>query len=293
SSKGSITLEIEGGYEPYNVVWDTGTEAPYLKNLASGTYTATLTDAGNCKLTRSFTLTEPKEILKLEPKVTLPKCFGDKNAEIQLKASGGTSPYTYKIGNVPDSIRINLAEGTYMVRVTDSQQCMVTDSVIIKSPRKLAVQTNLRNTLPTYQTGSIETCVTGGMPPYSYAWDDRNTKSDRYFLAQGPYSLIVTDFNECYITIQSKIAVSNPKVFELIPNKNELPVFNPDSPVGSCKISAPYAIKIFNSQGISIALYQHSENKFDVQGSNLLPGLYHYLVFDKYGNAVYKANFFI
>ncbi len=56
---GSITLTITGGLNAYTILWGDNTSALTLSNKGAGTYSVTVTDAGGCSVSQSFTLADP------------------------------------------------------------------------------------------------------------------------------------------------------------------------------------------------------------------------------------------
>ena len=61
---GSISVTgLINGTEPYSYNWNNGAITPELNGLCAGEYSLTLTDAANCSLQQSFTITEPGEII--------------------------------------------------------------------------------------------------------------------------------------------------------------------------------------------------------------------------------------
>ncbi len=59
-----------------------------------------------------------------------------------------------------------------------------------------------------FDDGSMETSVTGGLPPYAYQWNDESASQHRTDLTQGTYMVTVTDAKECTATGQVSITGS-------------------------------------------------------------------------------------
>ena len=55
-SDGAISLEVTGGFEPYNYVWSNGKISDSIGSLPEGAYTVTITDANNCSVLKSYDL---------------------------------------------------------------------------------------------------------------------------------------------------------------------------------------------------------------------------------------------
>lgn len=56
---GTASVTVSGGTAPYTYSWSNGQTGTSLASLAKGSYTLTVTDANNCTVTQSFTITEP------------------------------------------------------------------------------------------------------------------------------------------------------------------------------------------------------------------------------------------
>jgi len=58
-SNGSISQSVSGGTGSKTYSWSNGATTRDISNLTAGTYTVTITDANNCTITKSATVTEP------------------------------------------------------------------------------------------------------------------------------------------------------------------------------------------------------------------------------------------
>lgn len=56
TNDGAIALNIEGGTPPYSYKWSNGSEFPFIKDLASGSYTITITDQRDCDVSRTYNI---------------------------------------------------------------------------------------------------------------------------------------------------------------------------------------------------------------------------------------------
>ena len=56
---GAASVTVSGGTAPYTYSWSNGQTGNSLTSLGKGTYAVTITDANNCTVTQSFTITEP------------------------------------------------------------------------------------------------------------------------------------------------------------------------------------------------------------------------------------------
>ncbi|MBL7773382.1 MAG: gliding motility-associated C-terminal domain-containing protein, partial [Chitinophagaceae bacterium] len=103
--------------------------------LASGSYTITVTDASGCSTTTAFTMIEPPAITVQISQVINSVCNVSELGSIQSSAFGGNGALTFTL--LPPNITNitgyfdQLLPGKYQVVVTDSKNCMKGDSVEI------------------------------------------------------------------------------------------------------------------------------------------------------------------
>jgi Zn-dependent metalloprotease len=206
---GSIDLTVSGGTTPYTYVWSNAATSQDLTNLTAGKYVVTITDGNNCTLKDSATITEPTLLVSSIVAVNV-KCKNGNNGSIDLSVSGGTTPYTYVWSNAATSQDLtNLTAGKYVVTITDGNNCVRKDSVVITEPTLLT-----SSITPTHvkckngNNGSIDLTITGGTTPYTYVWSNAATSQDLSNLTAGKYVVTVTDGNNC--TIKDSVVITEP-----------------------------------------------------------------------------------
>lgn len=128
---GSIALSFPApGQQPYTIEWSTGDIGfTTLNNLASATYTATITDANNCWDVIEEFVSEPAEL-----EVNLEAFASSSNSDgaINLTVSGGTTPYSFTWSNGATTQNIqNLDEGNYQITITDLSGCTLEKRVFL------------------------------------------------------------------------------------------------------------------------------------------------------------------
>ncbi|MCR6640819.1 MAG: SprB repeat-containing protein [Sporocytophaga sp.] len=125
AANGVINItSVTGGTAPYTYTRNGAPATQNNINLAAGTHNIRVTDANGCFKDSSFTLTQPAA-MALTATVTNPDCNGAANGVINITSvTGGTAPYTYnRNGATYTQNNINLAAGTYKIRVTDANGC--------------------------------------------------------------------------------------------------------------------------------------------------------------------------
>lgn len=196
NADGRLTVSAEGGQGPYTYSWSTGCDESTIDKLPEGNYTVTVTDTqGN-----EVTLTEVVEAMShmtFSALTANPTCSGAANGTIQLLVSGGVEPYTYQWNTGATTKNItNLTGGSYRVTVTDSLGCAKDTVIQLVNP---FISISGQPTRPGcgQSTGQIDVSVSGGAPPYTYAWSNGATTEDITGLSTGLYSITVSDANAC------------------------------------------------------------------------------------------------
>ncbi|MBK8501989.1 MAG: choice-of-anchor D domain-containing protein [Saprospiraceae bacterium] len=144
---GSIKVTASNATPGYQVSWSgpgsgdpAGTEIATsggmytISSLAAGTYMVTVTDATGCSRISSTTVSTAAP-LSLSTQVLDADCPGQSSGEIDLTASNGVAPYSYSWSHLPGSPdpedQIGLANGMYLVTVTDQAGCTATTSATV------------------------------------------------------------------------------------------------------------------------------------------------------------------
>lgn len=202
NATGAITTTTTGGTPPYIYLWSTGAATPNISNLAAGIYSLTVTEANGCEVVKVFPVSQPAELVATATG-SGPDCAGTPTGSASVSAAGGTPPYTYLWSNGATSPMIsNLMAGAYSVTVTDANQCTDVASVTLTAPQPLNVNLLTQDVLCFGEAnGSASASVSGGTPPYTYAWSNGGSGASIGNLTAGSYSLTVTDVNGCSETL--------------------------------------------------------------------------------------------
>ncbi len=209
ASDGSSTATVSGGVGAYNYAWQGGQSAATAQGLAANTYNLTITDANGCTLEASTTIGEPAEAVMALANQTQRGCFGQRDNEAMVMASGGAgASYTYLWSNgQTESTATGLDPISYSVTVTDANGCEATATII---PEDLEQINFLVIPEPPscngYNDGRLGVNeISGGagsvLNDYSFVWSNGATGPTAGNLAGGvTYSVTVTDSRGCTAT---------------------------------------------------------------------------------------------
>jgi gliding motility-associated-like protein len=218
ASTGSVKANVSGGVAPYNYNWAKylepgvvidGNGTDFIYNLGVGYYTLSLTDALGC-VYRDTVLVESTTDMEISVINTVSvTCLGRNDGQAEVTIVNGQSPYTIiwangDINNTTETSFINtqLYQGNQIVRVIDANGCEQVTSFTV--PTGNALYVSLRS-YPDVggdvaDFGFVEAGAVGGIPPYSYNWEDAegNNIGTSYVITNlnyGWYYVTVTDAN--------------------------------------------------------------------------------------------------
>lgn len=204
ADEGSIDITVSGPNAPFTYKWSNGFNTEDLSNVPAGTYKLTIRDVYHCRHDEIFDITQPSEIKIDSIEISSPQCAGDNIASLSLSLSGGAQPYTLYVNQedcvlvegvwVCDSLEVGLAS----IVITDASGCILEDSIIISEPQAIEIILDASGGMCHGDSlGSINSFITGGLPPYSFNWSTGDITQDLRNLAAGEYQLTVSDSNDC------------------------------------------------------------------------------------------------
>lgn len=198
-SDGMVQVFPMGGQGPYAFNWSTGDTVFAVGNLGGGTYSVTVTDQNGCASSTSLMVGEPP-VLTASYQVTELKCAGDGTGAIDVSPSGGVGNYRYSwsTGDTTQDLTA-LSGGTYTLNMTDGNGCTYMKSLTVFEPSQLMLSLFEVPATSGNKDGSATASPSGGVPPYSYLWNDSamQTSATANGLAGGWYTVVVTDSNGC------------------------------------------------------------------------------------------------
>jgi hypothetical protein len=133
---GKIKLAVSGGTLPYTFAWSNGATADSIENVASGTYSVTVSDAASCSVTFSYFLNQTNTNWSYYVYVNSTPANCATNGTATATPFGGTGPYTYLWNTTPPQITqtaTGLATGYVTVTVTGNDGCTRTGSAYIQT----------------------------------------------------------------------------------------------------------------------------------------------------------------
>ncbi len=201
---GTLICIPAGGVTPYAYSWNTGCTSASCNNACAGTYTIVVTDANNCTVSSTTTVTQPSPVV-LSMFTQAAHCFHSDGSD-SVSASGGTPVYAYSwspgVGSALSAYHA-IPPGMYVVTVTDKKGCAIKDSIQVPNTSGVvaSIVGTTANTCFGGSNGAAQGAGTGGTFPYSFSWTPGTSVSDTALnLPAGSYTIQVSDAKGCNST---------------------------------------------------------------------------------------------
>ncbi|TNE60996.1 MAG: T9SS type A sorting domain-containing protein [Bacteroidetes bacterium] len=258
ATDGSIELTVDGGTPGYTYQWSNGATTQNLVNVAAGDYTVTITDSNSCTQTTAATVGQATSLV-VSVLADPVSCFGAADGEATATVGGGTPGYTYLWSNNATTEMITgLTAGLYTVTVTDEAGCSQTSQTTVSQPAAVNAALVVDNVACNGETnGQIDLTVSGGTPPYAFAWSNGSADEDIDALAAGTYTATITDVNGC--TYSSSATVTEPAAL-VVDTRFEVTSCPDETPVGNLSITVSGGTPIYTY------LWSNGSNSPEPQG---------------------------
>lgn len=278
NNTGSATVTVSGGTGNYEYLWSDSLAqiSATAVFLPAGTYTVIVTDEGGCQITGDVEVTQP-DLLEINFDITDALCKDESNGAATAVPQGGTEPYEYawETGAMEETAE-GLAEGSYVVSVTDARGCEAEATVDIGEPAE-AVSVMLDQTVQgcfgQSENEAIATPSGGTGTNYTYTWSDGQISQTAVSLDSLVYAVTVTDENGC--TAENTIELQDLTEIDFIINTVRPSCFGyTDGSMGANLVEGG------SGSGYT---YQWSTNQFTSVINNLSAGIYTVTVMDSQG----------
>lgn len=265
---GFMSLNIDGGVNPYSILWTPGGLNGLAQNsLSQGQYNIKISDSIGCTSNISATITEPAQ-LNIQLNITDASCDYSCDGSIYSQLSGGVAPYQYIwspviYGNVVNANQV--CPGDYMLKIIDSHNCV--DSAIAQV--------------------SYSTQILADFDYYFSTDFSQSYLGDFTFTGFGAQNFL-WDFGDSYSSIlenpSHKFPDDNTYRVELMVNSGS-PYFCVDTMVKLVKVLPPFNIFIptaFTPNG------DGRNDYFEVIASRVKD--YHIYIYNRWGQMVFQGN---
>lgn len=276
-SNGSITIHTTGGIPPYTFqINQKGFQSDSIfPGLVSGPYQIMVRDANACFKTDSVAVQNPARLSAIYTSQK-PLCVNDSNGSITINSVTGKQPFKYAINNgalQSSNIFTGLPSHPFLITITDSNHCMVSDSVTIPKTARISANYTIKQTnCFGGNDGEIRIAPLSGKVPFTYSLNNQPFQSAHLYtgLQASFYLVTLKDSNNC--THIDSVIVTQPTVLSYVKNKTEITCFNAND--GSISLTpgggtAPYQV-----------LFDSVLHPVPATLSSIKPGHYRYQLID-------------
>lgn len=247
-------------------------ESPVFDSLGPGDYTVYALDAFGCMFEESISIGNSTSPNILEAFANPDNCGDGVGVVSVMVEEGSAGPVLYSIddGENQESPQFsNLFGGSYNIRIVDSDGCQ--DSILVEvdsTARIRDVSFNINHPicdpeLPNLANGAIEVAAVGGTGQFNYTLNNEgNPQTSNIFdqLIPGIYDITIVDEFGCIAN--ASVSLDEPRCPVWIPN-----VFSPNKDA----INDYFNIATINNYNL---------------------GINRYIIFDRWGNKVFKSENF-
>ncbi|MEJ5268080.1 MAG: gliding motility-associated C-terminal domain-containing protein [Bacteroidales bacterium] len=227
SSNGSAQVIVTGGTPNYSYLWSNSASSQTSQsanNLSAGSHSVTVTDSNGCTVSANISITQPEQLNISTVVNNNVSCYGFTNGSATAIANGGVPGYNFLWNDPSGTIGPNanqLPFGTWTVSVTDQNSCSAQTQVTISQPPQLnasVVSNNVR--CFGESNGYIIVTASGGTvgtEGYNYLWNISGNGNVPYAqnLVAGSYTVIVSDLNNCSLSVTTQITQPDPLIVTL------------------------------------------------------------------------------
>jgi len=210
-------------YNPFTWLTNNSVNCSYTFTSAGTYYINHTVVNGGCPDTKAITLVV---INCASPTVTASGstvCAGS-CAVVNASGTGGLSPYTYSWNTGATTGSINpcpTVSTSYTVKITDASGATGTASAFVTvSPAINVVASNTNVSCNGGTNGIVVASASGGISPYTYSWSSGQSSQAVSGLAQGSYTVKVTDSKGCSRTLVTVLTEPSVLVATVISSTN-------------------------------------------------------------------------
>ncbi|NCC87637.1 MAG: T9SS type B sorting domain-containing protein [Clostridia bacterium] len=216
---GQVVVTPQGGTSSYSIIWEDGSTDFTNSNIPVTTnFAYTIIDEHSCVYTNDVYV-DAAPIFEVIAAATDISCYNENNGSAEVSSiTGGLPQLSYLWSNGENTPQIqNLSPGTYRISVSDANNCVATDDVLVAEPEEIQLDIQATNALCSGVPGSVIVNATGGVGTLSYLWSmNGETTSSVGAVEPGIHSVSVTDANNCGADASVEVLTSGTITAEII-----------------------------------------------------------------------------
>lgn len=211
---GRINIITEGGTGFHNFVWSNGQTTSEIEKLISGEYGYSITDEKGCNIDGTIVLNEPEQLKITLDTIINPICAEVGNGYISIKISNAVGDYSVLWSNEVNTLENHsLFAGKYKVLVSDTNNCMASDSFTITAGARFMIPNAVIDHVKCYgeSTGSAYILPDEQL---KYEWSTGSFGPAINKVKSGNYSVTATDRNGCK-SLPESFTISQPPPLQI------------------------------------------------------------------------------
>lgn len=228
-ANGTASVKGTGGVRPYTFTWSGGTvssttdSTSAVSGLSTGTYTVTVSSAGNpsCFATATVIVNQPSDMI-LTITTTPAACGQAIGSATVTGVTNGTAPFSYlwSGGTTPtQSSTGGLSASSYTVQVTDFYGCTKTGTANVPSVGgpTVTISNSVNVTCNGAANGTATASGSGGTGALTYLWASGVAPFNQPAingLGPGIHTVSVTDANNCVST--ANVTITQPAAINIV-----------------------------------------------------------------------------
>ena len=221
----------------------------------------------------------------ISTEITSVSCNGGSDGAINLTVTAGVPSYGFAWSNSDTTEDISgLSAGLYTVTIIDGDGCPYFDSVMVVEPTALVLMTTVIADTANAGIGAASVAVTGGTPPYAYAWNGAAGSADTTGLTVGTYQVVITDANGCVdsasVMVDDIVGITE---IDFLSNLSISP--NPTTGM------AGLAVELTKNAEVSVSVYSIRGELIETIAKENTNQLNHQIDLSNYANGLYFVRF--
>lgn len=195
---GSVDLTVTGA-GPFTFQWSNGASSEDLTDVPPGTYSVLVSDANFCLGTAEVTVASNNVPINISGTPTANTlCGSTSNGALDITIDPpGTYDIEWSNGETTEDLT-DLSAGTYEVTISSGADCESTASFTVEDDVEAPeISEDITAAICNEANGEINLTISGGTDPYTFEWSNSSTEEDQAGLLPGPYTVTVTDANDC------------------------------------------------------------------------------------------------
>ncbi len=214
TANGGIHLTISSS-SAYTILWSNGASGEDLQNILPGTYDVVITTSAGCTSNVSVEVPNMNSNFAVSSVIKEDASCTQFTGSIDLTiVPAGSYSFQWSNGATTEDLN-NISSGIYLVIITDSLNCASPEEFIVEDISEYPLVSEVITNATCQNTNGAITLNAISTDPVSYSWSTGDITKDLQHVAQGIYSVTVTNINGCSTEKEIMVPGTEPLVLDL------------------------------------------------------------------------------